>query len=82
LLTSLWSSFVTWRNARRAVFAAAALAAGIVLVQLVAKGLVESVTQKYRFALIFGLFVGVIAQARKSEMAEVGEGQRSEPAWI
>jgi O-antigen ligase len=82
LLTTLWSSFVTWRNARRAVFATAALAAGIVLVQLVAKGLVESVTQKYRLALIFGLFVGVIAQAARSEMAEVGESQRSEPAWI
>jgi O-antigen ligase len=80
--SSLGSAFGTWRNARDSAYAAAALAAGIVLVQLVAKGLVESVTQKYRLALVFGLFVGVIAQAARSETAEIVEPQRSEPVWI
>jgi O-antigen ligase len=79
---SLGSAFGTWRNARDSAYAAAALAAGIVLVQLVSKGLVESVTQKYRLALIFGLFVGVIAQAARSERSEIAEPQRSEPVWI
>ncbi len=84
--TSLGSAFTTWRTARNSAYAAAALAAGIVLVQLVAKGLVESVTQKYRLALVFGLFVGVIAQAAKAEgaKAEIGdiaETQWSEPVW-
>jgi O-antigen ligase len=82
LAASLGSAFATWRNARDSAYAAAALAAGIVLVQLVAKGLVESVTQKYRLALVFGLFIGVIAQAARSETADVVEPQRSEPVWI
>ncbi len=86
LLATLWNSFITWRGARSSAVAAAALAAGIVLVQLVAKGLFESVTQKYRLALVFGLFVGVIAQARRSEIAErqraeISENQWSEPVW-
>ncbi len=86
MLATLWNSFITWRGARNPAIAAAALAAGIVLVQLVAKGLFESVTQKYRLALVFGLFVGVIAQARRSEIAErqrveISENQWSEPVW-
>jgi hypothetical protein len=40
------------------------------------------VTQKYRLALVFGLCIGVIAQAARSETSEIAEPQRSEPVWI
>jgi O-antigen ligase len=75
LIASLWSAFVTWRSARSSAMAALALAAGILLVQLVAKGLFESVFQKYRFALIFGLFMGIIAAAAQASESEIAENE-------
>jgi O-antigen ligase len=79
LASSLWSAFVTWRGARSSAIAAIALASGILLVQLVSKGLFESITQKYRFTVILGMLIGIIAQARKSEAAET---EFMESVWI
>ncbi len=77
--SSLWSAFVTWRGARSSAVAAIALASGILLVQLVSKGLFESITQKYRFTVILGMLIGIIAQARKSEAEET---EFLESVWI
>ena len=85
LLGSLWDSFTVWRGARDPAIAAVALASGILLTQLVAKGLFESVTQKYRLALIFGLFIGLVAGAarvRQAELAEAAEVASLESVWI
>ena len=85
MLGSLWDSFTVWRGARDPAIAAVALASGILLTQLVAKGLFESVTQKYRLALIFGLFIGLVAGAarvRQAELAEAAEVASLESVWI
>ncbi len=79
LASSLWSAFVTWRRARSSAIAAVALASGILLVQLVSKGLFESITQQYRFTVILGMLIGIIAQARNSEVAEA---EFMESIWI
>jgi O-antigen ligase len=85
LTASLWSAFVTWRIGRNGAISAMALAAGILILQLIAKGLFESVFQKYRLALIFGLFIGIIAAAARTQdrdAVESGvESDVREPAW-
>jgi len=78
---SLWSAFVTWRNERSAAIAAAALAAGILMVQLLVKGLFESVFQKYRLALMLGLFIGIIASAARTRDSEIMPSEPREASW-
>lgn len=55
--------------------AAAALALGCVAVigGLVAKGLVESILEKYRLALLLGLTIGILHSALRSQAAQLRE---------
>lgn len=63
---SLWDAIRTWRrhpDRRIAVFCAAC---GAALVGLLAKGMVESVFEKFRLATLMGLLIGAIATAATS----------------
>jgi hypothetical protein len=82
LTSTLWNAFITWRRARSSEIAALALGAGILLIQLVAKGLFESIFQKYRLALLFGLLIGIVAAAARASESDVEQSDRREPAWI
>lgn len=55
----LWEGISVWRHHRDRVAAAASLACATILVGLLAKGLVESIFEKYRVAIVLGLMLGL-----------------------
>lgn len=63
LATSLLAARRRWRDLVRHAHAALVLAAGAALAGLIAKGLFETVFQKFRLAVLLGLLIGVIAAA-------------------
>ena len=70
---SLWDALRTWRrhhDRRIAVFAGAC---GAALAGLLAKGMVESVFEKFRLATLMGLLIGAIASAAASAREPVAD---------
>lgn len=68
---SLREGVRAWRRHRNAIGAALALACTAVLAGLLAKGLVESILEKYRIATLLGLMLGYVrAMATSSEAPE------------
>jgi len=57
---SLRAGFRTWRNHPRDEVAYLALACALVIVGLLAKGTVESIFEKFRLAVLLGLFLGML----------------------
>jgi hypothetical protein len=70
-----------WRRHPDPLVAALAMGVLVALAGLLAKGLVESVFEKYRLAVLAGVLLGVLGSASASERAarEDGAMQRSRP---
>lgn len=59
LAALLWIGVRVWRTASDPVLAALAMAGAVIVSGLVAKGMVESLFEKYRLAAFMGLMVGI-----------------------
>ena len=60
------AGILVWRKHLRSEVAALALAASACLVGLLARGLVESIFEKYRLAVGLGVLIGLVLSARTS----------------
>ena len=70
IFASLRDAVHTWRRHPDPVIAAFAIGCAIALVGLFGKGMVESIFENFRLALLFGLLIGGIAAARASSEVE------------
>jgi hypothetical protein len=70
LASSLNDAIRTWRRHPDPVIAGFAIACAIGLLGLIGKGMVESIFENFRLALLFGLLIGGIAAARTSRDIE------------
>jgi O-antigen ligase len=70
LLTSLWAGIRAWRGVLDPVLAAIGLACAAIIAGLVAKGMVESLFEKYRLVALMGLLVGVGLAALSRDLVQ------------
>jgi O-antigen ligase len=64
--TTFVDGIKTWLKHLDALVAAVALASTCALTGLIAKGMVESIFEKYRLAMLLGFLIGVVASTRLS----------------
>ena len=74
---TLWSGVVNWRRHADRLSAALALACVAILAGLLGKGQVESIFEKYRVAVLFGLTLGILSSAAASRAARLAEQKES-----
>lgn len=67
--TTFVDGIKTWLKHLDALVAAVALASTCALTGLIAKGMVESIFEKYRLAMLLGFLIGVVASTRLSMAA-------------
>jgi hypothetical protein len=88
LFTTLADGVRAWLKHLDALIAAFALASTCALAGLVAKGMVESIFEKYRLAMLLGFLIGAVASTRLSMTApaqaslpEATYVAKESPAW-
>jgi O-antigen ligase len=74
------AGILVWRRHAQPVVAALALAASAALVGLIARGMVESIFEKYRLAVGMGVLIGLILSARTSLADEAAQLEDPQPA--
>jgi O-antigen ligase len=88
LCVTLVDGFKIWLNHLDTLIAALALASTCALAGLVAKGMVESIFEKYRLAMLLGFLVGAVASTKlsltapaRASLPEATYVAKESPAW-
>jgi O-antigen ligase len=81
-MLALLDGLAAWRRHPNDVAAVLALAAVAIISGLLARGMVESLFEKYRLATMLGIVLGIVGSAALSPVrARLGEQTSTEKAW-
>jgi len=88
LALTLFDGFATWLKHPDPLIAAVAVACTCALSGLIAKGMVESIFEKYRLATLLGFLVGAVASTRltqpepaQARVPDASYSMKESPAW-